>query len=131
MRIVSFALAFTLGLLMANVFRSETPVLCESDFIGISKSEAPVADSQLKILAKPQARYTDAARKNNVNGTVVLKVVFASDGTVGNIQTVTNLPDGLTEEAVTAARQIRFEPARRNGKSVSMTKTVSYIFTIY
>jgi TonB family protein len=85
----------------------------------------------IKILSKPQARYTDAGRQNNVQGTVTLKVTFTASGAIGSITAVSGLPYGLTEQAIAAARQIKFEPAMRNGVPYSLTKTVSYSFTIY
>ena len=85
----------------------------------------------LKIISKPKANYTDAARQNTVQGNVVLRVQFLANGQIGNISVVSGLPNGLTENAVAAAKGIRFEPAKKNGVPYSVTKTVSYNFTIY
>jgi TonB family protein len=85
----------------------------------------------IKIISKPQARYTDAGRTNNVQGTVTLKVTFTASGTIGGISTVSGLPYGLTEQAIAAARQIKFEPPKRDGVPYSVTRTISYTFTIY
>ena len=85
----------------------------------------------VKILSKPRANYTDAARLNVVQGTVVLKVTFLASGAIGQITVVKGLSNGLTEQAVAAARAIRFEPAKVNGKAVSVTKTIEYNFAIF
>ena len=85
----------------------------------------------VRILTKPRAVYTDAARANQVQGKVVLRVTFKADGTIGAIATVAGLPDGLTEAAIAAAKDIEFEPARRGDTAFSVTKPVEYIFTIY
>jgi TonB family protein len=85
----------------------------------------------MKILSRPQPRYTDAARVNNVQGTVTLRVTFTASGTIGSVSPVSGLPYGLTEQAIAAAKQIRFEPPKRNGQPYAVTKTVSYTFTIY
>ena len=87
--------------------------------------------SPLRILSKPQAKYTDAGRTNNVQGSVRLKVTLLASGQVGSITPVTRLPHGLTEQAIAAARQLRFEPAKVNGVPVSKTITIDYSFTIY
>lgn len=98
----------------------------------LTKIEKPAGVTVgIKILSKPQARYTDAGRQNNVQGTVTLKVTFTASGAIGSITAVSGLPYGLTEQAIAAARQIKFEPAKRNGVPYSLTKTVSYSFTIY
>jgi TonB family protein len=87
--------------------------------------------TSLKILAKPRANYTDAARANQVQGTVRVRVTFLANGEIGSISPVSSLPDGLTEQAIAAARQIKFEPAKRAGIPMSVTKVVEYTFTIY
>ncbi|MBA2736364.1 MAG: energy transducer TonB, partial [Pyrinomonadaceae bacterium] len=85
----------------------------------------------LKIISKPRANYTDAARQNQIQGTVTLRVTFLASGQIGKISLVNDLPDGLTEQAIAAARTIRFEPQIVNGKPRTVTKTVQYNFTIY
>lgn len=101
------------------------------------KIDAPVgeknalSDTPLKIISKPRHYYTEVAKKNNVTGTVKLKVTFLASGQIGAIAVVEGLPDGLTEEAVKAARGIRFSPAVVNGVPRTVAKVVTYTFTIY
>jgi TonB family protein len=85
----------------------------------------------VNIISKPRASYTDAAREKLVQGKVVLKVTFLASGEIGSIVTVAGLPGGLTEQAIAAARAIKFEPAKVNGVAVSITKTIEYTFSIF
>jgi TonB family protein len=85
----------------------------------------------LKILAKPRASYTDEARAQNVQGTVRLKVTLLASGGIGGITPLTRLPYGLTEQAIAAARQIRFDPKKVNGQPQSVSMTFEYNFSIY
>ncbi len=87
--------------------------------------------SRARVLEKPEPQYTEAARKNQVTGTVVLKAVFSSSGSVTNITTIRGLPDGLTERAIAAAKQIRFVPAQKDGRNVSMWMQLEYNFNLY
>ena len=87
--------------------------------------------SKARLISKPEPQYTEDARKNQITGTVVLKVVFASNGTVQNIRTVSGLPYGLTERAIAAARQIKFVPATKDGHQVSMWMQLEYNFNLY
>jgi TonB family protein len=87
--------------------------------------------SKARLISKPEPQYTEDARKNQIVGTVVLKVVFASSGAVTNIRTVTGLPYGLTERAIAAARQIKFVPATKDGHQVSMWMQLEYNFNLY
>lgn len=87
--------------------------------------------SKARLISKPEPQYTEDARKNQITGTVVLKVVFASNGSVTNIRTVSGLPFGLTERAIAAARQIKFSPATKDGHPVSMWMQLEYNFNLY
>jgi len=87
--------------------------------------------SKARLISKPEPQYTEDARKNQVTGTVVLKCVFSSNGTVSNIRTVSGLPYGLTERAIAAARQIKFVPATKDGHQVSMWMQLEYNFNLY
>jgi TonB family protein len=91
----------------------------------------PVGTKPLQILSKPRAFYTKLADEKCIEGVVVLKITFYANGQVRNIKVVKGLPYGLTEQAITVAKRIRFEPAMKRGKPISVTKKVSYTFTIY
>jgi len=85
----------------------------------------------LKVTYTPKPSYTDAARQNQVQGKVTLRVTFLASGGIGSISTVRGLPNGLTEQAIAAARQIRFTPAMVNGQPRSVTRQVEFNFAIY
>jgi TonB family protein len=88
-------------------------------------------NSKARVLSKPEPQYTEEARKNQITGTVVLRAVFTSGGQVTGIRAVSGLPYGLTERAIAAARQIRFTPATKDGRPVSMYIQLEYNFNLY
>jgi TonB family protein len=81
-----------------------------------------------RILETPLAEYTAEARAAKTHGDVRLRLVLASDGTVRNVFPIKSLGHGLTESAMKAARQIRFEPAIKNGEPTSEFMTFVYEF---
>ena len=83
------------------------------------------------ILYKEKAKYTEEARQNKVQGTVVLNVVFTSDGRITQVRVIRSLPDGLTEKAIEAAQRIRFQPATKNGAPVSVRGNLEFSFNLY
>ena len=83
------------------------------------------------ILSKPRAIYTDRARQNQLQGQVILRVTFKSDGRIGKVKVVSGLADGLTQNAIEAAKKIKFEPQIKNGKPITTKKSVMYSFTLY
>jgi TonB family protein len=88
-------------------------------------------DQRARLLSKPEPHYTEDARRNQISGTVVLRAIFASSGEVVQIQALNKLPFGLTEQAIAAAHQIRFVPATKNGRAVSVWMNLEYNFNLY
>lgn len=88
-------------------------------------------DQRARLLSKPEPHYTEEARRNQISGTVVLRAIFASSGEVVQIQALNKLPFGLTEQAIAAARQIRFVPATKSGRAVSVWMNLEYNFNLY
>jgi TonB family protein len=82
------------------------------------------------IISQGEPAYTAEARRNRTEGNVILRVTLAADGKVSNIETITSLPYGLTEQAWKAAREIKFVPATYKGSTVDETKTITYSFNL-
>ena len=87
--------------------------------------------TKARILSKPEPGYTEEARMNQMTGTVVLRAVLSSDGTVKHILAVKALGHGLTEKCIAAARKIKFIPAQKDGRPVSQVVTIEYNFNLY
>lgn len=83
------------------------------------------------ITYKPAPGYTEEARRNNVRGVVRLRAVLGDDGRIRNILVIRGLPDGLSEQAIQAARQIKFTPAVKDGRPVSQFVILEYNFNDY
>jgi len=98
----------------------------------VSGTIAPQGETRrLVIKAKPNPGYTLEARRNGVEGRVVLRVEFRADGQIGDITPLEELPDGLTEKAVEAAKLIEFEPELRDGQPVTRTLRVMFQFRLH
>jgi TonB family protein len=87
-------------------------------------------NTRAQVLQKPYPIYTERARRTQRSGTVVLRATLASDSTVQHILILKRLPDGLTENAIAAARTINFKPAMKDGRPVSTWTTLEYNFNI-
>ena len=87
-------------------------------------------DSRVTILSKPSPSYTKEARRNGVQGYVVLKTLLSADGTVSRVRVLKGLPAGLTETAIRAACKIKFRPAMKDGQSVAQWVTAEYVFRL-
>ena len=83
------------------------------------------------ISYKEKAKYTEEAHTLGIHGLVILRIVFAADGTLRHPLVIKGLGSGLNEKAVEAAMKIRFEPAKENGKPVSVSGRLEFTFALY
>lgn len=88
-------------------------------------------DKPGKIISKRPPQYNARARENGVQGTIKVAVEFGADGRIRYVVPIRGLPDGLTENVVKAASEIKFEPAIKNDKPVTVIKFVEYSFRIF
>ncbi|MCI0337908.1 MAG: TonB family protein [Acidobacteria bacterium] len=73
-----------------------------------------------QIYKIPHPGYTLEALRYNVEGSVRLEVLLGSDGAIKHALVVRGLGFGLDEEALKAARGIKFKPGEVDGQPVSM-----------
>jgi periplasmic protein TonB len=97
---------------------------------GGNGAPATSVDQGPVLLNNPQPRYTEEARKNKIQGVVLVRVLIGSDGQVKRVTVTRGLPDGLDEQAIQAAYQLRFKPAMKSGQPVSFWKPVQIEFNL-
>ena len=86
------------------------------------------ATTPVEITFKPNPAYTPEARSLKLEGEVLLEVSFSANGTLQVNRVVRGLGHGLDENAISAAKQMRFKPALRNGQPVDSTAIVHVMF---
>ena len=83
-----------------------------------------------QLLREVKPLYTEEARRQSVEGRVLLEIVVRRDGSVSNLRVIRRLGAGLDERALDAVRQWRFAPARRQGAAVDVVVEVSVEFKL-
>lgn len=83
------------------------------------------------ITEKIQPEYTEKARLTMTQGVVRITAVLNANGNVTGIRAVSELPFGLTDMAVRAAKRVKFIPANVNERAVSQYITFEYNFRVY
>ena len=81
-----------------------------------------------KPIHTPDPEYSKEARKAHYQGTVVLWLIVAADGTPRNIKVARTLGLGLDEKAIEAVRKWRFKPATKDGNPVPVQINVEVAF---
>jgi TonB family protein len=87
--------------------------------------------TKVKVLNNPRPGYTEVARLNKTQGTVVVRVLFGADGRIKAARVVRGLPDGLNEKAIEACYKFQFVPAKNaDGEPVDAWVAVQVTFVI-
>jgi len=87
--------------------------------------KAPVA------IYAPNAEFSDEARRLKYGGVVLLSLIVTEEGLPADIRVLRPLDHGLTEKALHAIWQYRFEPALRNGVPVAVRISAEINFSLY
>lgn len=115
----------------------EQPMKFEQEIAAVCSTTSNASDEESprslrpKILYQEKARYTDMARNEGIQGIIVVNVVFTADGRITSARIVRGLPYGLNDEAIHAVKKIRFRPACRDGRPVSVRMSVEFTFNLY
>lgn len=86
-------------------------------------------DVRLKITEQPRPELPQKHGTLDIQGTVVLRVQFLEFGEIGEVTAIKDLPAGLTQNAIAAARRIKFEPETKDGKAVTVYREVQYTYS--
>jgi TonB family protein len=106
-------------------------VTVEYSFQVFYSEDDPNLKTKAEIIKKPQPEYTEEARKNNVEGKVILEVILSPSKGVTHIGVKKGLTFGLTEKAMEAAKKIEFNPAvNHSGRQVSQLAIIEYVFKL-
>jgi protein TonB len=79
-----------------------------------------------KLIHKVVPFYPETARRARIQGAVILEVIIDYQGGVRDVKVLRGLPEGLTESAIEAVKQWRYEPSTMDGQPVE----VLFILTV-
>jgi len=84
--------------------------------------------SPLTLYWRQQDFFTGKVPKGSGELSVVLRVVFLANGSIGAVVPDKQLPEGLTDVAIAAARKISFLPKRRNFLPIDDEQSIRFTF---
>ncbi|MFY9621803.1 MAG: TonB family protein [Pyrinomonadaceae bacterium] len=83
-----------------------------------------------KVIRRVEAVYPADAREKNIKGSVILTMVVDREGNPQDIKIWRSLYPSMDQAAIEAARQMRFEPALKDGQPVSETLLIEFYFSL-
>jgi TonB family protein len=84
-----------------------------------------------RVLENPSPDYSEEARKNKYQGTVVLWLIVDSNGRPRDVRVARSLGMGLDQKAIEAVRTWKFSPAMKDGSPVAVQINVEVNFHLY
>ena len=81
-------------------------------------------------LTRVQPTYPEEARKNKVQGKVILMAVISEKGSVTKVEAVESPDPMLTDAAIEAAKKWTYKPATKKGKPVKVHLTITVAFKL-
>ena len=84
------------------------------------------------IVTEAKPKYTAAAMRAKIEGTVEVEAIILKDGSVGPVRVVRSLDKelGLDEAAIAAVKQWEFKPGRKDGEAVAVLVNIELTFKI-
>lgn len=82
----------------------------------------------LHITNQPKPKLPKNYGTLDVQGTIFFRVEFLANGQIGKIYPLNNFPY-LDQTALEAVRKIEFEPEIKDGKPLTVSKIISYIYS--
>ena len=88
-----------------------------------------------KLISQPsaldmRAAYPEAARRENREANVYLKILITADGKVARVRVVRGAGEGFDQAAIQLVKQFRFRPGEVDGQAVSVWIPWNYKFRL-
>ena len=99
--------------------------------VGSEGQKTATQNTPPKVIYNPDPEYTPAARRDRVQGIVVVYINLDAEGIPHDMKVVKGLRSDLDQKAVEAVSKWRFKPAIKNGNPVPASVNVQVAFRLY
>jgi periplasmic protein TonB len=91
----------------------------------------PGGESAMGDYIGKHLKYPNKARRNNIQGKVIIRFIVQSDGTVSDVMVLRDIGYGCGQAALDVVRTMpRWEPGTQNNKAVSVQFTLPIQFSL-
>ncbi|HNX03365.1 MAG TPA: energy transducer TonB, partial [Candidatus Cloacimonas sp.] len=112
---------------IGNIYSTTAPVQQQEDETPVNfvpYDDAPV------VIGKIEPVYPEFAKRNKLQGTVILEVEVLKDGSIREIRVRRGIGGGLDEAAIEAVRKVKFQPGKSSGQPVDCMVIIPVEFKI-
>lgn len=123
------AVGVKLGTTLAK--ERDTEIIDESEAVGLPVPTAEYLVSEMpKLKSEVRIPYPPEAKKNNVEGVVMMDLLIDEKGKVRQASLIEGPGFGLNEAALSAIKGFEFEPAKVDGQPVAVKIRYGYRFVL-
>jgi protein TonB len=83
-----------------------------------------------RLVYKVVPAFPETARRARIQGAVILELIIDYQGSVRDIKVLRGLPEGLTESAIEAVKQWRYEPSTLDGQPIEVVFILTVRFNL-
>lgn len=124
-RIAPFALTMIFSMLLVSLVPSGKLLTREATRLGARDSGH--SRTWLYIHDVPAPSYTEKeAREKGATDTLRLRALLDADGTVSQVKQLSSATEDFVDDAISAAKRIKFRPATEDYRPISLWVTVDY-----
>jgi TonB family protein len=128
MRITTLALVVALLLtLSSSLFAVQTLATKSGEMVQVDKTPTMVSSPEG---AGNKLIYPAAAKKDSVQGTVMINLTIGKDGSVSDVTVAKGVRADLDQSALNYVRNAKFTPAEFKGEPVAVVVTVPVRFVL-
>ena len=97
--------------------------------IEVKKLRVSAGVQASKLISQPKPVYPPIAKQAHIQGVVQLAATISKNGTIDNLRVVSGHPM-LTQSALQAVRQWKYQPTYLNGEPVEVETTINVNFSL-
>ncbi len=100
-------------------------------FIVEDMPEFPGGETALRKYIAENVRYPEMAKENDIQGTVYIRFVVDTDGSVKNVEVLRGVDPLLDKEAIRVVQSLpKWKPGKQRGKAVKVSHSVPIKFAL-
>jgi protein TonB len=128
-------LTISIGLILALSIIAKSQDTAKQDSVYTTVDVQPEFPGGYKTLGKyvdgKNHKYPEEARKNKIEGKVVIQFIINEDGTCSDFEVIKGIGYGCDEAAVEAFKKMpKWKPGMANGKPVKVRSQMGYNYRL-
>ncbi len=123
---------FTLSANKTSIASKQEEIDGEKVYVAVEQMpQFPGGEDAMRQFIKDNLKYPEKAKKNGIQGVVLVNFVIGRDGKISRIKVMRSVGSGCDEEAIRILEKMpAWKPGKQGGKAVPVAYTIPVKFTL-